>query len=135
MSKIRVRLIRVELAESEMKAGCAAFVHLFQLIALIEQEGDAFAGCIQGFEGSIEAVGENRQEVIQNLVDGFSLTIDYHIGKDTLPQFLEKNRISGHQFSQPIPIVTGPSGEEPQEEVTFVTGMPGVVGGFVGCAT
>ena len=129
MTRVKLRLLRVE--PVRQSGGFAAFVNLFEIYAQVEQEGETFAGCIEGFSGSMESVGSTEEEVIQGLFDAFSLTVDYHIERDSLVGFLDENRIKHAQLDAPVLIGTP---EAFEKEFTYLAPSPAVAGGLVTCA-
>ena len=100
MAKIGLRFLRAQKIEEPGATGC--LVHLFELAAHIEQEGNRYAGCIEGFDGAIEAVGETEETVVQDLFDGFSMLVDYHIKRNNLEQFLREHGKEIRTLDKPV---------------------------------
>ena len=130
MPRIKMRLIRAQALEESGPIG--VMCHLFDLIAFIEQEGKAYAGCIQGFDGMIEAVGTSEQEVVQNLFDGFSMLVDHHVNNKTIDQFLKEHGIQQRFLNEPAASVCDP--EPAEREYVYMPRRGSLIGGTLACA-
>jgi len=129
MAKVRMRVLQGEPVE---KPGASAFVlHMFELIAHVEQEGEYFAGCVEGFDGTLETVGGSEKEVVQGLCEAFSMLTSYHIEKDDLWEFLTAHDMRPCAVETLSMTVTSPSDIE--REFTYMpTNLP-IIGGVRAC--
>lgn len=96
--KYCLRLIRLEGIQGNLGAVSA---HIFDLIAHVESEGDFVAGCIEGFDGAIEAVGKDLNEVVKSLFGGFQMLVDYHMEKGDLSEFLKEHGLGQEPIDEP----------------------------------
>ena len=61
--------------------------------AHVENEGTAFAGNLESFDGQLEAIGVSQREVLESIRDGLHLLFDYAEKHEGVPLFLAKKTV------------------------------------------